>query len=245
MAFSNLRRVERGLGQWQNERDCDSDQRRDFRGHSDPSQEEDFGRRGWRHGSDYYGNSPEHYGPDSRGHAAGEHGGSVFDRYGRSREDFRRAENCDFENRYGARGYGGRSDDSSGRQSFNDRWQNSYGGGGEQDRYGHAGRDPYRDVYSPHYAGPGYGNPSGSGSGPFSGRGPKGYRRSDERIREDACECLTDDDRIDASNIEVTVKDCEVTLSGTVRSRQEKRRAEDLVDGLSGVKDVNNGLRIV
>jgi hypothetical protein len=82
-------------------------------------------------------------------------------------------------------------------------------------------------------------------SGQFRGRGPRGYRRSDERIREDVCECLTDDERIDATNVQVEVKDCEVTLSGTVNSREEKRRAEDLIERLSGVKDVHNTLRVV
>src|SRR5690606_11858476 len=53
-------------------------------------------------------------------------------------------------------------------------------------------------------------------SGQYRGRGPRGYKRSDDRIREEVCDCLTDDDRLDASNIEVTVKDSEVTLSGYV-----------------------------
>ena len=35
--------------------------------------------------------------------------------------------------------------------------------------------------------------------GAHRGRGPKGYRRSDERIREDVCERLTEDPFIDAS----------------------------------------------
>jgi hypothetical protein len=76
------------------------------------------------------------------------------------------------------------------------------------------------------------------------GRGPRGYRRSDERIREDICDMLTDDPYIDASNMEVTVKDCEVTLSGTVSSREDKRRAEDVAERISGVKDVHNSLRV-
>ncbi|HEU4600838.1 MAG TPA: BON domain-containing protein [Steroidobacteraceae bacterium] len=78
--------------------------------------------------------------------------------------------------------------------------------------------------------------------GEHRGRGPRSYQRSDARIREDACECLTDDHFIDASDIEVNVQNGIVTLSGTVQSRTEKRRAEDLIDQLSGVRDVNNSL---
>ncbi|MFC4307671.1 BON domain-containing protein [Steroidobacter flavus] len=81
--------------------------------------------------------------------------------------------------------------------------------------------------------------------GEFSGMGPRGYSRSDERIKEDVCQCLTDDDHIDASDIEVMVKDREVILTGTVRSRMQKRHAEDLIERLSGVRDVINSLRVV
>ena len=80
--------------------------------------------------------------------------------------------------------------------------------------------------------------------GEFRGRGPKGYRRSDERIKEDVCQCLTDDSHIDASNIDVTVNDREVVLSGSVESRFEKRHAEDLIERLPGVRDVINSLRV-
>ena len=76
------------------------------------------------------------------------------------------------------------------------------------------------------------------------GRGPKDYKRSDERIRDDANDRLTDDSRVDASNITVSVKEGEVTLNGTVTSREAKRRAEDVVDGISGVKHVQNNLRV-
>lgn len=80
--------------------------------------------------------------------------------------------------------------------------------------------------------------------GEHRGRGPKGYQRSDERIHEEVCECLTEDHFIDASNIEIDVQGGIVTLTGTVNSRHEKRRAEDLIETLSGVKDVNNSLRV-
>jgi osmotically-inducible protein OsmY len=76
------------------------------------------------------------------------------------------------------------------------------------------------------------------------GRGPKDYVRSDERIREDANDRLTDDARVDASNVTLTVEGGEVTLNGTVASRGAKRRAEDLIDEISGVKHVQNNLRV-
>lgn len=75
------------------------------------------------------------------------------------------------------------------------------------------------------------------------GRGPSDYTRSDDRIREDVNDVLTHDWRVDASAVRVEVKDGEVTLSGTVDSRQAKRRAEDLADGVSGVRHVQNNLR--
>lgn len=75
------------------------------------------------------------------------------------------------------------------------------------------------------------------------GRGPKNYARSDERIREDVNDRLTEDVWIDASEIEVAVDDGEVTLTGTVEDRRAKRRAEDLADDVTGVKHVQNNLR--
>jgi hypothetical protein len=76
------------------------------------------------------------------------------------------------------------------------------------------------------------------------GRGPRGYSRSDERIKEDVCQCLTDDHYVDASEIDVAVNEREVVLSGTVSSRTQKRRAEDLIERLPGVRDVVNSLRV-
>lgn len=76
------------------------------------------------------------------------------------------------------------------------------------------------------------------------GRGPTNYTRSDERILEDACDALTDDWDVDARNVQVTVSNGEVTLDGTVDSRFGKRRAEDCVEDVSGVKHVQNNLRV-
>jgi hypothetical protein len=77
----------------------------------------------------------------------------------------------------------------------------------------------------------------------FRGRGPKGYTRSDERLTEVICDRLTDDPRIDATDIAVEVKNGEVTLSGTVRDRATKWRAEDLAESCSGITTVHNNLR--
>ena len=80
--------------------------------------------------------------------------------------------------------------------------------------------------------------------GNFRGRGPKAYRRSDERIREDINDRLTDHAYLDASDIEVLVKEGEVTLTGKVFDRTDKRLAEDVAESVSGVKHVQNNLRI-
>ncbi|WP_101340730.1 BON domain-containing protein [Cereibacter azotoformans] len=76
------------------------------------------------------------------------------------------------------------------------------------------------------------------------GKGPRGYQRSDERIHGDVNDRLSDDPRVDASDIEVSVASGEVTLSGHVSSKIEKRRAEDCADSVSGVRHVQNNLRV-
>jgi len=80
--------------------------------------------------------------------------------------------------------------------------------------------------------------------GGHRGKGPKSYRRSEERIKEDVCDRLTDDDMLDASGIDIEVNGDEVTLTGVVNNRMQKRRAEDLVESVSGVRNVENRLRV-
>lgn len=80
--------------------------------------------------------------------------------------------------------------------------------------------------------------------GEYRGKGPKNYSRSDDRIKEDINDRLSDDPFIDASDIDVTVSNAEVTLTGTVDHRSTKRRAEDLAEAVSGVKNVENRLRV-
>ena len=89
--------------------------------------------------------------------------------------------------------------------------------------------------------------PYGSGqreAGPHRGKGPKGYTRSDDRIRDDVCDRLSDDDRLDASEIGVEVSGGEVTLDGFVDTRMARRHAEDCVEACSGVGHIQNNLRV-
>lgn len=78
----------------------------------------------------------------------------------------------------------------------------------------------------------------------FFGKGPKGYKRSDERIREDACEALARHPEVDASDIEVDVREGHIYLRGSVENRNMKRLAEDAVEGQFGVVDVHNTLLV-
>ncbi len=74
--------------------------------------------------------------------------------------------------------------------------------------------------------------------------GPKGYKRSDERIREDICDALCSAYEIDSSDVEIKVQNGEVTITGTVPDRQTKLRIEHLADRMSGVNEVTNQVRI-
>ena len=81
--------------------------------------------------------------------------------------------------------------------------------------------------------------------GEFVGRGPKGYSRSDQRMEEDINEELTRHPHLDATEIQVQVKDGVATLTGEVRTKQCKRTAEDIAEDVSGIRDVQNQLRVV
>lgn len=75
-------------------------------------------------------------------------------------------------------------------------------------------------------------------------RGPKGYRRSDERIREDVCENLIREHRVDVSEVTVEVQDGTVTLEGSVPERRMRYMIEDIAADCRGVNDVDNRVRV-
>jgi BON domain-containing protein len=76
------------------------------------------------------------------------------------------------------------------------------------------------------------------------GRGPRGASRTDQRIREQVCEALTVRDDVDASDVEVSVRDGDVLLCGTVPEHAMKRAAELAAERCRGVTHVQNSMRV-
>lgn len=112
-------------------------------------------------------------------------------------------------------------------------------------------------YYDPHYYDRGYGFNSDTSPydyydywdypaarGRYSGYGPIGYTRPDDRIQDDINDLLTRHSRIDATDVHVEVHNGVVTLTGVVESRRDKRLAEDIAESVRGVWDVNNQLSI-
>ena len=125
---------------------------------------------------------------------------------------------------------GGRPFTQRGDRDAYDRFQTGYfdsSMGYPAGEYGGGSLNPFT------YRGPG---------SSYAGRGPKNYQRTDERIREDVVARLTDDHRVDATDVDVQVVNGEVTLSGHVLDRRMRRAAEECVEDLPGVRDVHNQL---
>jgi hypothetical protein len=193
------------------------------------SQRSDYDRDnyGWSGGQRYGQGYGEGYGRGSRSFGQGGDYGTYYggSRSGRSGSyDYGRGGEYD-QDRF-RRGYSGRQSD------FND-WD--YQGGDYETE------SDWESASSPGWT---YTETWWIVPGPHSGRGPQGYQRSDERVREDINERLTHHGQINAQDIDVEVNNCEVTLKGTVNSRQAKRIAEDIAESVWGVRDVHNQLRV-
>jgi len=80
--------------------------------------------------------------------------------------------------------------------------------------------------------------------GPVETRPPRRRRGPSDRVLWAVIvERLEDERRLDLRHVEVIVEDAEVTLNGTVRSKADKRRIEDVAD-IEGVRHVQNNLRV-
>jgi osmotically-inducible protein OsmY len=195
-------------------RDFQSAQHRGFEGQTAYRQQGGLGPRDWGHGTDDYRMNDY---------------GRSFDRQGQARHGQSQHEMGSFGGGHGnfgtqAGNYGGGM--GGGYGGYGSRG-GSYGNQGDsQGNYGSQGS----------YAGQG-----STGRSQF--RSPKGYR-SDDRIREDICDRLGTLSGVDPSEVEVNVRDGEVTITGTVRERWQKHQIENTADAISGVKDVHNQIRV-
>lgn len=150
---------------------------------------------------------------------------------------------------YGLQNNGNQSGSGYGQQNSGNQYGSGYGQqrGRQELSYGRGNETHCNNEFgSSRFGQSGSGSLSTSGrqTGEHKGKGPKGYQRSDERIKEDINDRLSDDEHIDASNTDVTIENGEVTLSGTVNSKEAKRRAEDAAEAISGIKNIENRIRV-
>ena len=86
-------------------------------------------------------------------------------------------------------------------------------------------------------------------AGAFFSPGPHRERHAERRGPSDRVlwavivERLEDERRLDLRDVDVIVEDREVTLNGTVRRKEDKRRIEDIAD-IEGIRHVQNNLRV-
>jgi hypothetical protein len=174
------------------------------------------GRMRGGYGGEGYSNYGRDYGRGSQGGGAE---GPTFGDYGSDPSGTERRYGSEGEENYD-RGYGRPDDNRSIGQGYRGR---DYAAGPGHVAFGYRPRPAHVS---------------------HRGRGPRNYTRSDERIREDINERLTQDHRLDAIDVEVAVTRGEVTLTGIVDSRLARRRAEDIADAVLGVTHVQNNLRV-
>ncbi len=231
------------------------------RGYTGGSYSGEFG--GGRHTREDYGGGREEWGRDRDYYGRGDYSRSDYENRGDWR-DYGREAGRDYGRDYerNREGYRGRYPGEFSR-AYNENWMGrGYGGQGWGAGYpgygGGSGRSPwsreggqwgtgYRGSWgTAGSAGYAYDDRAQEGErrGRYAGRGPTGYQRSDQRIMEDVNDRLTDDPDVDATHILVTVRGGEVILEGNVEDRESKRRAEDIAESISGVKDVQNHLKV-
>jgi hypothetical protein len=136
-------------------------------------------------------------------------------------------------------GFGHGGDPRQG-QALGDYRQRGYG----QSGYNQSGYNQGYAQGDEGWGNAGHGMGGQQGRQSHRGKGPRNYARSDERITEDLNERLMQDDDIDATHVNVSVSNGEVTLEGTVEQRWMKHRIEDLAERCAGVKDVENRIRV-
>lgn len=164
--------------------------------------------------------------------------------------NYNREREADDHDRYPSlddRGHSERAWRKNNERNFRPRESSFYGNMSQQEGMAYEKEAGYRERFRK--AGEGYQKKDQlhawpNFQGEHHGKGSKKYKRSDTRIMEDVCDRLTDHPDIDAGSIEVKVENAEVTLSGSVETRQAKRLAEDICENVSGVSYVENRIRV-
>jgi hypothetical protein len=217
-----------------------------------------YGALGYRdHDRDERGGRQRGYGEEQYGRSYGSsgfsggggYGSGGYDPYGESSQWGRGGSSREFGDRpfrgsgsetpayFGTGGYyGGFSGGNAGR----DEWGGRYGEGRYRDT------DIDEDRFSGSQRGESWRGREGGGGflSRLFKRGPKGYARSDERIREDISERLYHNASIDSSEVSVTVSSGKVTLEGTVPQRWMRHAIENEADRCTGVRDIDNNIRV-
>jgi hypothetical protein len=236
---------------WSVGRDYGRDYNRDSGRENNPAYSRDYDRGYGRDAERQYGSQyPDRsYGQSYAGYESrrfpGTYGSYEDQRYGR---DWSRDRSNDSERNYRF-GYG--SDYGYGQESGNRGYYTGSEGSPYGQRYGQDWSSRgYEGDYRGREHGEGFGQQLRETGQRFMGklkrafRGTKGYKRSDDRIREDVNDRLSLQEQLDPSEIEVSVSNSEVTLTGSVGTRREKFLAEEIADDVSGVAEVNNQLRV-
>jgi osmotically-inducible protein OsmY len=250
--------------QYRNPQDQENQQQSRWRERSYGNRDEEQRNRDWEQQSGERGSSGYWGGGESEqsgwrrdmdedrwgqgGYGQGRYGQGSYGQGGSGQSQYGQREQGGYgQSQYGQRGQGGYG-------QYGQREQGGYGGGTRQ-QYGRQYESqsfdqPYPSGFQSDFGSSQQRSQSGFGregygeSGTHRGKGPKGYTRSDERLKEVICEKLTDDPMIDASEINIEVTGQTVKLTGTVDDRSTKYEVEELVERCGGVKDIDNQLRV-
>lgn len=188
---------------------------------------------------------------DDRGIGAPQRGNQYGSQYGSQQYSSSATSSSGMHDRGYERGYDRTAGDNRERAFFGDNdWRSRDIGNRDFDR--DMGRSDRDDGYVARQGWTG-GGMRGSSSTPSSSSsssssrypsGPKGYTRSDDRVKEDVCDRLAAMGDLDSSDVEVSVTGGEVTLTGTVPHRSMKYRCEQTCELVTGVKDIVNHIRV-
>lgn len=87
-------------------------------------------------------------------------------------------------------------------------------------------------------------SPARTSGGPTRAWAPAGIAAATSGSARRFCERFTEHGYLDPSDVDVSVRDGEAMLAGSVATRGQKRLAEDLAESVPGVVEVHNHLHV-